>query len=199
MTKDQRFVSVKHQPDRATALAENCQGRNHDQSTKEKETEENTAQANLLMAKRLVIDSRSKGDGSIVTGNFNNIEVGEEDDEHKKVAQRQWRIAQAIGARLVRAYNNRQWKVIVDIKGGMLIIACDSISNHKGYHIHMNGKELHELEEAAIGAAGEILERHNLSRLKLFNPDVIEDLPRDLNDDVIAADSAPEPTHALWR
>lgn len=142
------------------------------------------------MTRRLVIDSRGKGDGSIVTGNFNTIEVVDED--HESVANEQMRIASAIGARLVRAYNNRQWKVIVDIKGGMLIIGCDSLSNNKGYHIHMSNKPLQELEEMAIRAAGEILERHSVSRLKLFNPDIIEDLPRDMNDDVIAADSAPE-------
>ena len=143
------------------------------------------------MTKRLVIDSRGKGDGSIITGNFNCIEIVDED--HVDVAEEQMRIAQAIGARLVRAYNNRQWKVIVDIKGGVLIIACDSISNNKGMHIHMAYKTLHELEDQAIVAAGEILERHNLSRLKLFNPDVVEDLPRDLQDNVIGPDSAPEP------
>ena len=149
------------------------------------------------MSKRLVIDSRGKGDGSIVTGDFNKIEVVDED--HAEVAQGQMRIAQAIGARLVRAYNNRQWKVVVDIKGGMLIIACDSISNTKGYHIHMMGKPLHELEDAAVSAAGEILERHNLPRLKLFNPDIIEDMPRDLQDDVVAPDSKPEPINGLWQ
>ncbi len=143
------------------------------------------------MGKRLVIDSRGKGDGSIVTGNFNKIEIVDED--HIDVAKEQMRIAQAIGARLVRAYNNRQWKVIVDIKGGVLIIACDSISNNKGMHIHMAHKMLSELEDQAVVAAGEILERHNLSRLKLFNPDVIEDLPRDFQDNVIGPDSAPEP------
>ena len=145
----------------------------------------------------MVIDSRGKGDGSIVTGNFNRIEVVDED--HAEVAEEQMRIAQAIGARLVRAYNNRQWKVVVDIKGGILIIACDSISNTKGYHIHMAGKSLHELENAAVKAAGEILERHDLPRLKLFNPDIIEDMPRDLKDDVITSDSKPEPINGLWQ
>ncbi len=142
------------------------------------------------MSRRLVVDSRGKGDGSIITGNFNTMEVVDED--HGSVAKEQMRIASAIGARLVRAYNNRQWKVIVDIKGGMLIIGCDSLSNNKGYHIHIKGRLLVDLEDAAVRAAGEILERHSLSRLKLFNPDIIEDLPRDLNDDVIAVDSASE-------
>lgn len=143
------------------------------------------------MGKRLVIDSRSKGDGSIITGNYNEIEVIDQD--HEEVAKEQFRIAQAVGARLVRAYNNRQWKVIVDIKGGIMIVACDSISNNKGYHIHMAHRPLSELEDAAVKAAGEILERHNLSRLKLFNPDNFEDLPRDVQDNVIGPDAAPEP------
>jgi len=142
------------------------------------------------MSKRLVIDSRSKGDGSIITGNFNKIEV--ENSENEFVAEEEMRIAKVISARLVKAYNNRQWKIMVDIKNGMLIIACDSISNNKGYHIHMKGVPLHELEQKAIQAAGEILERHGLSRLVGFNADTYEDLPRDLEDNVIGPDSAPE-------
>ncbi len=142
------------------------------------------------MSKRLVIDSRSKGDGSIITGNFNKIQL--ENSENEFVAMEEMRMAKAISARLVKAYNNRQWKIMVDIKNGMLIIACDSISNNKGYHIHMKGVLLHDLEEKAIRAAGEILERHGLSRLVGFNPDTYEDLPRDLEDNVIGPDSAPE-------
>lgn len=144
------------------------------------------------MTRKLVIeqDSRSKGDGSIITGNFNRVEII--DEEHAKVAAEQYRIAQAIGARLVKAYNNRQWKVVVDIDNGILIIGCDSLSNNKGYHIHIVGKTLHDLEEQALRAAGEILERHGVSRLALFNPDTFEDMPRDLRDDVIGPDSMAE-------
>ena len=146
-----------------------------------------------LMTRRLVIekDPRSKGDGSIITGDFNEIKVV--DADHEEVAKEQLRIARAIGARLVKAYNNRQWKVIVDIKGGMLIIGCDSLSNEKGYHIHMANRTLHDLEEQAVRAAGEILERHDVSRLVGFNPDTIETMPRDVYDNVIGPDSAPEP------
>jgi hypothetical protein len=145
------------------------------------------------MTRRLVIekDPRSKGDGSIITGDFNEIKIV--DADHEKVAKEQLRIAQAIGARLVKAYNNRQWKVIVDIKGGMLIIGCDSLSNEKGYHIHMANRTLHDLEEQAVRAAGEILERHSVSRLITFNPDTIETMSRDVYDNVIGPDSAPEP------
>jgi hypothetical protein len=149
-----------------------------------------TTQGINRMSKRLVIDSRSKGDGSIITGNFNKIV--DENSENAFVAMEEMRIAKAISTRLVRAYNNRQWKINVDIKGGMLIIACDSISNNKGYHIHMKSVPLHELEEKAVRAAGEILERHGLSRLVGFNADTYEDLPRDLQDNVIGPDSMAE-------
>jgi hypothetical protein len=96
-------------------------------------------------------------------------------------------------SKLMRVYNQREWKVIVDIPGQMLIIACDSVSNEKGYHISMVGRNVEELQRRAIMAAGEILERHNVSRSRDFNADNLEDLPRDSMDNVIAPDAAPEP------
>ena len=143
------------------------------------------------MGKKLVIDSKNRGDGSAITGNYNKIETV--DADYVDVAQQQYAVAQQIGAALVRAYNNRQWKVVVDIKNGMLIVACDSVSNDKGYHIHMPGRTLHDLQERAIKAAGEILERHHLERDRLFNPDKLEDLIRDRYGSVLTPDSAPEP------
>ena len=68
----------------------------------------------------LILPASHRGDGSGLTGNFNEIEVV--DADHERVAKEQMRIAQDIGAKLVSAYNNRQWKVIVDIKNGMLIV-----------------------------------------------------------------------------
>ena len=143
------------------------------------------------MSRKLLVDSRSVGDGSIVTGDFNTIEII--DADHEKVAKEQMRIAKVIGAVLVKAYNNRQWKVVVDMKGQMLIIGCDSVSNDKGYHIHMAGRTLHDLQERALKAAGEILERHAVSRSKKFNPDTFETLLRDRFDNVLTSDSAAEP------
>ncbi len=144
------------------------------------------------MSKKLVIqkDPRSKGDGEIITGNFNSVEAVEKD---LKKAKLELFIAQKIGTGLVKRYNNRQWKVIVDISGRMLIIACDSISNNKGYHIKMSGRNIHQLQQRAVVAAGEILERHNLARTKQFDPDIYETLPRDLQDNVIANDAEAEP------
>jgi hypothetical protein len=126
-----------------------------------------------------------------VWGDYNEINIEDSQDERKAKVE-QW-IAMQIGSKLMRVYNQREWKVIVDIPGQMLIIACDSVSNEKGYHISMVGRNVEELQRRAIMAAGEILERHNVSRSRNFNADNLEDLPRDSMDNVIAPDAAPEP------
>ncbi len=136
-------------------------------------------------------EATHKGDGKGISGDFNQIEVidvGLEARSKKEMA-----IANIVGAALVKNFNNRQWKVIVNIEGGMLIIACDSISNEKGYHIHMNGRTIQQLERRAVLVAGEILERHNLARSKGYNIDKFETLARDAHDNAITLDSAAEP------
>ena len=52
---------------------------------------------------------------------------------------------------------------------------------------------MHQLEVKAVMAAGEILERHELSRNKRFDADQFEHLIRDRYDNVITPDSKPEP------
>ena len=146
------------------------------------------------MSKIYVPGAKNRGDGDAITGNFNEIYIPEpEDFRSKRVAELEMKIAGRIGAKLVQKYNNRQWKVNIDLKGGLLIIACDSVSNTKGYHIHTRGRTIHDLEEQSLKAAGEILERHALSRNKLFNPDNFEGLIRDSHDNVITPDSKAEP------
>ncbi len=146
------------------------------------------------MSKIYVPGVRNRGDGENVTGNFNELYLESQKDlRSKRIAKLEMKIAGRIGAKLVRKYNNRQWKVQIDLAGGMLIIACDSISNHKGYHIHTRGRTIHQLEARALQAAGEILERHALSRNKIFNPDNFEGLIRDQFDNVITPDSVAEP------
>ncbi len=146
------------------------------------------------MGKRLIIDSRGKGDGQKINGNFNELYLSPASDlREKRLAKLEMKVAGRIGAKLVAKYNNRQWKVQIDLAGGMLIIGCDSVSNEKGYHIHTRGRTIHQLEQRALEAAGEILERHELARSKLFNPDHYEGLIRDQFDNVITPDSEPEP------
>lgn len=132
-----------------------------------------------------------RGTGDTVTADFNEINLTDSQDQ-KKAKLEQW-LAKGIGTRLLNTYPNRQWKVVVDIPGQMVIVGCDSISNTKGYHISMIGRSRHDLEDKAIFAAAEILERHNLARTKHFNADQIETLARDAQDNVITPDSAPEP------
>ena len=139
----------------------------------------------------IIVPGSHSGTGEGITGNFNEIEVY--DADHERRAKKEMSIASYIGAALVKAYNNRQWKVIVDEENQLLIIGCDSISNVKGYHIHMIGRTIHELQERAVLAAGEILERHAVSRSKQFDPDNFETMIRDQYDNVITPDSAAEP------
>ncbi len=140
---------------------------------------------------KILLPVGSGREGNSFTDDFNEIEMYDDHDTRKAKLE-QW-IAKKVGTKLVAAYNNRQWKVIVDVENEILIVACDSLSNYKGYHIHMAGRTIHQLEERAVMAAGEILERHNLARSKKFDPDIIETLARDSFDNVITADSAAEP------
>jgi len=132
-----------------------------------------------------------RGYGDTITEDHNEIYLTDSQDQ-KKAKLEQW-IAKKIGEVLVKNFPNRQWKVIVDLPGQMLIVACDSISNEKGYHIKMAHRNIEELQRRSIFAASEILERHNITRNRKFDADIIETLPRDTKDNVIASDSAPEP------
>lgn len=122
---------------------------------------------------------------------YNQIEISDTAEE-KQAKVEQW-IAKKIGTALMTAYNQREWKVIVDTKGLMVIVGCDSICNYKGYHIKMEGCTIEELISKSIMAAGEILERHNVARTRNFNPAILEELARDRRDSVISPDAAPEP------
>ena len=126
-----------------------------------------------------------------IWADYNEIMPNDTRDE-KKAKLEQW-IAKRIGTELMKAYNQREWKVMVDIEGRLLIIACDSLCNYKGYHIHMHNRTIQELIDKSIFAAGEILERHNASRSRNVDSIIFEELSRDRRDSVIAPDAAPEP------
>jgi hypothetical protein len=126
-----------------------------------------------------------------IWADYNEINPGDSASE-RQAKMEQW-IAKRLGTRLMEHYNQREWKVMVDITGQMVIIACDSICNYKGYHIKMHRKTITELEEAAVMAGGEILERHNVARDRKFNPATIDAMARDARGSVIAPDAAPEP------
>ena len=133
---------------------------------------------------------RGDDDGTLGV-DYNTIEPTDTMDERRAKVEA-W-IAKQVGMELMRKYDQREWKVIVDIENQMLIVACDSISNHKGYHIKMLHRTIDELQKCAVEAAGEILERHNIARSRRIDPDVFETAVRDAFDNVITADSAAEP------
>lgn len=128
--------------------------------------------------------------GKEIPKDYNTIFVHEGTDEVR--AKLEAFIAKKIGEDLVVHYPNRQWGVEVDVPGQMVTILCPSVSLTKGYHIHMRKHTIHGLQERARTAAGEILERHNLSRARVFDPTILESLKRDSKDDVIATDSKAE-------
>lgn len=125
-----------------------------------------------------------------VCGDFNEIDMMEA--ESSKIAKMEMWIAKALGTKLVATYPNRQWGVQVDVKGGMAIITCPSLSTERGYYLHLRNDTLDALSARAVTAAGEILERFGLSRARRFDSDILETLDRNMKDEVISVDAMPE-------
>ena len=127
------------------------------------------------------------GAGREITKDYNEVYYHEDDDV--RINKIEMWTAKQIGEKLMSEYPNRQWDVRVDARGGMIIIVCPMISKTKGYHLHMKGDTISQLQERAVQAAGEILERAGLARGKIFNPEKFEDLERwGPNDEAISAD-----------
>jgi|6_EtaG_2_1085325.scaffolds.fasta_scaffold47239_2 hypothetical protein len=122
-----------------------------------------------------------------ITGDYNQINF-EDSDEIRRDKMEMW-IAKNVGMALVKHYPNRQWGVRVNIESHMCIISCDSLSLTRGYHLFFKADSLTRLQERAVMAAGEILERFGVSRAKKFDSDVIEALPRNIRDEVISEDA----------
>lgn len=139
------------------------------------------------MSAPLILPNRNGRYGREISEDYNEINLLETDDT--KIAKLEMWIAKGVGDTLVRHYPNREWGVKVDLFGQMLIIVCDSVSNEKGYHISMVGRSLHDLQEKAKYAAGEILERHGITRGRIVDEDIFETLKRDHGDNVITPDS----------
>lgn len=123
-------------------------------------------------------------------------EINPADSASIRLAKLEMWIARAIGQTLVQHYPDREWGVRVDATGRMIILTCDSLSLLCGYHLPMNDDTLEVLQQRAVRACGEVLERYNISRSRVFNPDDLETLARDARDEAISPDAAPTPiTH----
>ena len=73
------------------------------------------------------------------------------------------RIVQALGETLLKKYPGYRWFVDVNMKGGIAGITLPAISTEYGMQIHLD-KHTFDLENAAINAGGELLERFGLNR-----------------------------------
>lgn len=139
---------------------------------------------------RVPIIGGMKGKLPVIDANY----IRPQDSFEARAAKMEFYYAKAIGEALVAAYPNRQWSVNVDLRNEMIVIGCPSLSNTKGYHLHLRHDNLPLLITRARRAAGEILERYGVTRGRIINPDILEALPRGLRDEVIGgSDTAPEP------
>jgi hypothetical protein len=117
-----------------------------------------------------------------------------EDSHEVKAAQVEYWIAKQIGTELTRTYKNRQWHVDVDARNKVIILSAPSLSKVMGYHLHMrDGETMPQLIARCRRAAGEILERYNVTRARNTDPLIIEEgMRRDARDNVISADARPD-------
>lgn len=126
--------------------------------------------------------------GQIVE-DYNQVNLLEADDA-KQAKLEMW-IAKNVGSTLMERYPNREWGVGTNIPGRMIYIMCPSLSTTKAYYISMEGRSIEDLKVEAVRAAGEILERHGITRGRKCDAEQFETLARDLKGDVISPDAAP--------
>lgn len=112
-----------------------------------------------------------------------------EESHEAKAARVEFWIAKKIGEDLVAKYPGRQWTVNVDTRNEVIVISCPSLSKRMGYRLHMKRDNIAALLPRTRRAAGEILERFGVSRDRHIDVYSIEDMPRDLRDDVISKDA----------
>lgn len=117
-----------------------------------------------------------------------------EQSHEAKAAQLEYWLARQIGTDLMTKYKNRQWHVDVDARNKMIVIGAPSLSKVFGYHLHMRpGETIPQLIVRCRRAAGEILERYNVTRARNTDPLIIEEgLTRDARDNVISSDARPD-------
>jgi hypothetical protein len=115
--------------------------------------------------------------------------VAPEDSHEAKVARVEFWLAKKIGEDLVRTYPNRQWQVNVDTRNETIVISAPGLSKRMGYRLHMKKETIAQILPRCRKAAGEILERYGVTRGRIIDPYDIEQMPRDLRDDVISPDA----------
>lgn len=112
-------------------------------------------------------------------------------EEQKTAAVEHW-IAGKVGNKLQSTYPRLRWAIVCSVKQQIVIIICPFISTTKGYHLHLKNYIIDQLEKKAVIVAGEILERHGISRNQTPNLEKAENALRDSRGSIVTADSAPE-------
>jgi hypothetical protein len=107
-----------------------------------------------------------------IVKDYNTIYFHEDDDSRTNKIE-MW-IAKQLGTVLVAAYPGYEWSVHVDATGGVICIVNPSVSSLKGYHLHMKGDTINDLQKRAVDAGGEILERYGLRRGKVRQADLMD-------------------------
>jgi len=128
--------------------------------------------------------------GQDVEKDYNEINFLETPD--RKIAKMEYGLARHIGDHLAKCYPKREWAVYVDLPGGIIRIGCDSLSWTRGHVIHLGDKSPSDLKRAAAMAAGEILERFNISRSKKFDEAELDAIARDIRDEAVSPDAVPD-------
>ena len=136
-------------------------------------------------AKHFIIGNE-KGKDSVQDFNAPKEELSHE----RKMALMEYHFAKKIGEDLVKTYPNRQWTVDVDIRNETIVISSPSLSKRMGYRLNIRRDTLAQLLPRTSKAAGEILERFGVTRGRKIDVYGLEDMPRDLRDDVIAKDAS---------
>jgi len=130
--------------------------------------------------------------GKDPVSDWNKIQSGA--SHEVKAEELEFAIAKQIGTFLCNRYKNREWGVNVDLRNMIVVIGQPSLSKHMGYHLHFKpGETMPQLLDRCYRAAGEILERFNVSRRQDTDPAEIEvGAPRDFRDNVISVDAQPD-------
>lgn len=131
--------------------------------------------------------------GRDVTADYNQITCDTRDSVEQNTAKLEMWIAKNVGTPLGQTYPNREWSVRVDCEAGYIAVQCPSVSLRHEYILHLKGSNIHDLQERAVMAAGEILERYGLSRERRFDADILETLDRDHTDEVRVQGTSADP------
>lgn len=107
---------------------------------------------------------RRKEKGREPVKDYNKINLEDGVDVNK--AKLDFWIAKSVGTHLTSCYPGMKWGVHVDSETGVIRVFCTTLNQERSYVIHLENKNMRELQDEAYRGASEILERHYLPRSK---------------------------------